>query len=175
MAKDDDLELADNKKGGGGVKKILFLAVVALLVVGLSVGVTLYFMGAFEGGDESSEPISKAKKKSEKAAKKPAVYLALTPEFIINFEDQSQASFLQIEVQIMGRDPAEMKSVEEHMPVVRNNILLLLSGQKYAEVRTRAGKDKLRADILSSIRSVLKKETGKAGIEAVYFTSFIMQ
>ena len=179
MAKDDDLELADEKKGGGGIKKILIVVVASLLVVGLSVGVTLYFTGAFDGEKETAESDAKdkekVKKKAEKQEKKPPIYLALTPEFIVNFEDQSQASFLQIEIQIMGRDSKEIKSVEEHMPVVRNNILLLLGNQKYEEVRTREGKNKLRADILSSIRQVLKKETGKPGIEAVYFTSFLMQ
>ena len=61
------------------------------------------------------------------------------------------------------------------MPVIRNNLIMLLSSQKQAEVSTRDGKEKLRADALAEIQKVLKEQTGETGAEAVYFTIFVMQ
>ena len=39
----------------------------------------------------------------------------------------------------------------------------------------REGKEKLRADALAEIQKVMKAETGKPGVESVFFTSFVMQ
>ncbi len=180
MPDKDDLELAEEKPAKGGKGKLIaMISVGAILVIGLSIGATLYLTGAFSGDDSAEQAESGKGKKSEAKAeakeKKPAQYFALEPEFIVNFEEQSQASFLQIKIQVMSRDQDALDALEQHMPVVRNNILLLLSGQKFEDVSTTPGKEKLRRDILKAISKVLKKETGASGIDAVYFTSFIMQ
>jgi flagellar FliL protein len=176
MPDDDDLELAPGEPTKSGkTKTIVIITVGVLLAVGLSVGATLYFTGAFSG-DESTAEAEQAKGTEAKSKEvKPALYMALEPQFIVNFEDQSQASFLQIETQVMARDQAVLDALQQHMPVVRNNILLLLSGQKYEQVSTTQGKETLRGEIRKAINKVLKKETGSAGVEAIYFTSFIMQ
>jgi len=67
------------------------------------------------------------------------------------------------------------KAVEEHMPVIRNSLVMLFSGQKYEDVATREGKERLRQQTLAEIRKVLEERTGKPGIEDVYFTAFVMQ
>lgn len=180
MPDEDDLELAPGEATKSGkTKTIVIITVGVILAVGLSVGATLYFTGAFSG-DESTDEAGQAKSAKAKAEAKstevkPALYMALEPEFIVNFEDQSRASFLQIKTQVMARDQAVLDALQQHMPVVRNNILLLLSGQKYEQVSTTQGKETLRGEIRKAINKVLKKETGSAGVEAIYFTSFIMQ
>jgi flagellar FliL protein len=61
-------------------------------------------------------------------------------------------------------------------PVVRNDLLLLLGNQHYETIATREGKEKLRAQALGAVRKVVTNAGGKADkIEAVYFTSFVMQ
>jgi flagellar FliL protein len=60
--------------------------------------------------------------------------------------------------------------------VVKNDLLLLFGGQKYEELATREGKEKLRADALEAVRGIVGKAGGKAAtVEALYFTSFVMQ
>ena len=61
------------------------------------------------------------------------------------------------------------------MPMIRNNLLLLLSSQDPKELNDRTGKDQLRKAILREIQKVLKNQVGAAGIEKVFFTSFVMQ
>jgi flagellar FliL protein len=75
----------------------------------------------------------------------------------------------------MAHEQSAIDAVQKHMPVIRNNLMLLFSGQDYQVIRTREGKEALRARTLTEIQSILKQRTGKPGVEAVYFTSFVMQ
>lgn len=193
MAKDDELELDTTKQKAGGMGKlIIIITLVVLLTTGSVFGV-LYFTGNLGGG--SANKHAEGDKTSEEAkveelVVKPAFYYELQPVFVVNFEDKTQAAYLQIEMQLMVRDKAVNAQITKHMPVLRNNILLILSAQKYDEVKTRQGKEQLQAKVLDAVRDIigpamqeeLQKESEtevKAkdvpNVEQVYFTSFIMQ
>ncbi len=61
-------------------------------------------------------------------------------------------------------------------PRVRNDMLMILSGQNYASVSTNEGKEALRAKCLEAVRTIVKDMHGESEkIEALYFTSFVMQ
>jgi flagellar FliL protein len=106
----------------------------------------------------------------------PPRYLALDPPFVVNFEAEQLVRFLQVTVQVMSRDPATIDLIHANDPVVRNDLLLLFAYQKYAVIATREGKEQLRAQTLSAVRKVVANAGGKPEkVEAVYFTSFVMQ
>ncbi|HNR23059.1 MAG TPA: flagellar basal body-associated FliL family protein [Steroidobacteraceae bacterium] len=106
----------------------------------------------------------------------PALFHQLDPSFVVNFEAEQMVRFLQVTIEIMTRDPAALEFVRQHEPVVRNDLLMLLSNQKYEVLATQAGKDELRARALEAVRAVAAREGGDpAKLEAVYFTSFVMQ
>ncbi|MBN4079189.1 flagellar basal body-associated FliL family protein, partial [Beggiatoa alba] len=91
------------------------------------------------------------------------------------FASQGKARFLQITVEVMTRDVTVPDKVKLHMPVIRNNLMLLFSDQSYDSVSTLEGKESLREEALEVVQQILEEETGDPGIEAVYFTSFVMQ
>jgi flagellar protein FliL len=106
----------------------------------------------------------------------PPVYLALDPPFVVNFDSGESVRFLQITVQLMSRDPATIELLKANDPVVRNDLLLLFGNQKYAVLSTREGKESLRTQALESVRRVIGGAGGHPErVEAVYFTSFVMQ
>lgn len=106
----------------------------------------------------------------------PPLYVALDPPFVVNFEAERLVRFLQITVQVMSRDPATIEIIKANDPVVRNDLLLLFANQKYASVATREGKEQLRAEALKAVKRVVAMAGGKPErVEAVYFTSFVMQ
>jgi flagellar FliL protein len=106
----------------------------------------------------------------------PPVYLALDPPFVVNFDPDQAVRFLQITVQLMSRDPATIEMLKANDPAVRNELLLLFANQKYATLSTRAGKEALRDQALASVRKIITNSGGHADhVEAVYFTSFVMQ
>jgi flagellar FliL protein len=105
----------------------------------------------------------------------PASYLSLEPAFVVNLESGDEAHYLQAEIQLMSRDVVGLENAKVHVPMLRNALLLLLGQQKPADLATRTGKEKLQQAALAEVQKVLKGETGKPVIEAVYFTSFVMQ
>ena len=153
-------------------KKGLIIGLVALLVLGGG-GAGAYF--AFAGKhDEKGGKEEKAK--VEEKEKLPPRYIALDPPFVVNFEAESAVRFLQVTAQIMTRDLETEKLVKENDPRLRNDLLLILGGQTYASVATTEGKEALRSRCLDATRAIVKEMGGEPNkIEALYFTSFVMQ
>jgi flagellar FliL protein len=109
-------------------------------------------------------------------APEPPHYLALDPPFVVNFESEQVVRFLQITVQIMSRDTPTIELLKNNDPVVRDRLLQLFANQTYAVLATKEGKADLRAQALQTVRSVLGETGGHPEkLEAVYFTSFVMQ
>ena len=62
-----------------------------------------------------------------------------------------------------------------HMPLIRNELNMLYSGQVYEELQTDEGREKLRQQSLEAIQKVMRKEIGRPGVEQVLFTNLVMQ
>jgi flagellar protein FliL len=173
---------------------IIIIAVLATLLIGGGITGFLLMRGGSHSADdqeaadeEHAEPDAKpadtkkadSKKKGGKdkdAVKAPAIYIALEPPFVVNFDATQSARFLQVNVELMTRDAAVAALLKENNPVVRNDLLLLFSNQDYTVIGTREGKEALRKQALETIRGVVKTEGGKPElVDAVYFTSFVMQ
>lgn len=138
----------------------------ALLVVGIGAALVLTHSAGRAGHPKASaqEPSG------------PPLYLALDPPFVVNFQADQIVRFLQVSVEVMSRDPKTLELLKANDPVLRNDLLILFGDQKYATLATPAGKEQLRAEALAAIR----KDLGQAGgdpkrVQAVYFTSFVMQ
>lgn len=155
-----------------GKKRLLLYIVIGVIAIGgFSSGAWLVF-----GGKHDAKGKDKAHTAKEEAPKGPPIYVALDPPFVVNFETDELVRFLQITAQIMSRDPATAELIKANDPVVRNDLLLLMGNQQYKTVATREGKEKLRADALDTVRHVVAAAGGKPEhVEAVYFTSFVMQ
>lgn len=103
------------------------------------------------------------------------IYWPLKPALIVNFAGDDDASFLQIELEVMARDQAVIEAVKEHTPALRNALLMLLAAVESKTIFTTEGKEALRASALVELNSVLEPYVDDAGLEAVYFTSFVAQ
>ena len=161
-----DVQLAD----GAGPKKRSWLTLVLILTVLLLGG------GGFAAWRLMGTAQPAASGTVAAAPAGPALYLALDPPFVTNFESEQNVRFLQITVQLMSHDPATVELLKANDPVIRNDLLLLFGNQKYGDIAGRDGKERLRAQALEAVRRVLTAHGGKAErVEAVYFTSFVMQ
>ncbi len=188
MAKEDDLDL--DMDGGEpepkSKSKLIIIIAVVVVLLGVSAVATLMLTGVIGGdeavaeqsdsGDKAGKKGKKDKKaKKSKAPKAPLSYVPLDPPFVVNFSGDSDIRFLQISLEAGTRDPAVVEQIKEHRPAIRNNLVFLFKAQNPVELDTREGMEKLRQDTLAAVQEVLKAETGSAGIENVYFTSFVMQ
>lgn len=106
----------------------------------------------------------------------PAVYYAFDPPIVVNFEQDGTVRFLQVTVEVMARDAATITAVQQNAPLIRNNLMLMMSSLDYAQVMSREGKESLRGRALEEVRAILERETGgKAVLEDLLFTSFVVQ
>ncbi|MES0874095.1 flagellar basal body-associated FliL family protein [Sinimarinibacterium thermocellulolyticum] len=154
----------------GGVAMML----IAILLSTLGGGGAAWFVTrqALAGAQPKSADVHGAEPQVPKA---PARYVALEPPFIVNLEDDGGERFLQVQVELMSRDAKTIEQIQKHAPRIRSQLLLLFGQQQASALATRVGKEKLQADALAEVRAILTAETGEAQVEAVYFTSFVMQ
>ena len=164
-------EVEDTKSSGGSSKLIVIILAVLLLVV-IGVGVALFFMMGDKPAPVAADgtPIVE-----EVQAPKVPIYIPLHPSFLVNFEDQSSASHLQLEAQIMTYDENVEVAINSHMPKIRNDLLLLFGSQKYEELNTVKGKRELSKKSIEAISKALKDAGQPDKVEAFLFTSFVMQ
>ena len=152
----------------GKSKKKLIIVIAAAAVLVLGAGIGAWFAFAPHGGKK--HPVVKQEPPA------PAQYIALDPPFVVNFDAEQQVRFLQVTVQLMSRDLPTIELLKANDPVVRNDLLLLFGGQKYSVISTREGKESLRTQTLAAVRKIVAAAGGKPEkVEAVYFTSFVMQ
>ncbi|MFH6569333.1 MULTISPECIES: flagellar basal body-associated protein FliL [Pseudomonas] len=158
---------AVNEPAGKGKLKLIILIVVAvLLAIGLSVGATWYFMHS-----PKTEPVAEANAN----VKLPAIYEPLTPAFVVNYNANGRQRYLQVSLTLQARDPADLKALMVHMPVIRNNLVMLFSGQTFDDLATPVGQEILRQKTTASVQEVAQKELGKVVIDQVLFTNFVLQ
>ena len=74
----------------------------------------------------------------------------------------------------MAYDQAVLDKVAANIPAVRNNLIMLFSGEDYDYLTTLEGKENLRQEVLGSINQVVRFK-GKSGVKEVFFTGFVMQ
>lgn len=153
-----------------GSKLPLIISVVAVLAAA----------GAGGGWYWSSRQAAAAEHAAAEASKPklpdPAQYLALEPPFVVNLNGAtSGAQYLQVEIQLMTRDPVALAELERHAPAIRARLLMLLAQQDARGIADRSGKEKLQAQALAEVRKLMRTETGKPGVEELLFTSFVTQ
>jgi flagellar FliL protein len=148
--------------------KLLWI-VIAVIVVGGGAGAWFAFRPA-------AQPASAAASSKPAAPHAAPIYYKFDPAFVVNFGGEGSARYLQVTVEAMARDMTIMESLKNFEPAVRNDLVMLFSGQDNATLMTVDGKEKLRAATLASIRKVIDSEGGNGQlVEAVYFTSFVIQ
>jgi flagellar protein FliL len=159
------------KKGG----KLLW-AIIGLVVIGGGGAAALLLTGhkavATPAADATADPAAAP----AAAPHAPPIYYKFDPAFVVNFGSEGNTRYLQITVETMSRDPAVVDEIKTNEPAIRNDLVLLFSGQQYEALVTPEGKDKLRQATLETIRKTVAAEGAKAElIEGVYFTSFVIQ
>ncbi|MCG8428374.1 MAG: flagellar basal body-associated FliL family protein [Chromatiales bacterium] len=158
---DEDLDLGVEK---GSKKKLIIIiaGVVLLLVIGAAAWFVLGGSGE-EGAEEQEEEVVL-----------PAAYHSLE-KFVVNLPPGGRAKMLQVGVDLMVRDPATIEFLTKNDPMVRHNLLNLFGEQEAATLVDRAGKEKLQATVLETLNKIITEQAGPGEVEAVYFSSFVMQ
>ena len=179
----DDAPPPPPKKSGAFMGTLIngsgiFVLTLAAVVVGGAINAKLHPMPDLkldkDGKITAIVPVVVAAHGEEGGAGKAAVYYAIDPPLVVNFEDGSVVRFLQITMEVMAHDQKAIESVQKNIPLIRNNLLLLMSNRNYQSMMSREGKEKLRQEALTEIRAVQKKQ-GNPDVDDLLFTSFVVQ
>ncbi len=162
----------EKEKKNSPVKLAVVMIVGAILLVAVSMGGVFFVMqsmGMGGGGEKAKVEASHAND--------PAIYYPIDPPFVVNFKDRGRTRFLQVSMEVMTRNPEVISAIEAHMPLIRNNILLVLSNHDAEALYSAEGKEMIRQQVMEELKTILVQEIGRVGeqVEGLYFTSFVTQ
>ncbi|CRL48146.1 MULTISPECIES: flagellar basal body-associated protein FliL [Pseudomonas] len=151
----------------GKIKLIVLIVVALLLAIGMSVGATWFFMHSAQ-----SKPVAA---ETAVVGKQPAIFEPMAPAFVANYNQNGRQRYMQVSITMQGRNQADLDALKVHMPVIRNNLVMLFSGQDFNTLATPVGQEMLRQKATASVQEVAQKELGKVVIEQLLFTNFVLQ
>ncbi len=155
------------EKSGKSGSPVLVTALVALIAAAAAGSGVWFFAGKHELAKEKTPP---------RTTPAPAQYFGLEPAFVVNLNGAYDGPrYLQVEVQLMTRDPQARQQMQTHAPAIRARLLMLFSQVEPQQIGDRAGKEKLQAAALDEVQKLLKAETGEPCAEELLFTSFVTQ
>jgi flagellar FliL protein len=76
---------------------------------------------------------------------------------------------------MLARNQADLDALKVHMPVIRNNLVMMFAGIPFESLATPIGQEMLRQKATASVQEVAQKELGKTVIEQLLFTNFVLQ
>ncbi len=152
--------------------KVIIVACSLLIVVAIAAG--LYFSGNLPFG-ESGESVATG---TAPAAPPVPQYLTLDPPFVVNFMHRGTLRYLQMSLDLMFYEAAVAEKLQQQMPAIRNDLILLFSSQEFENLSTLEGKELLRSNIIDTVNKAVGDDpavTGPGTVAAVYITNFVMQ
>ncbi|MEN8177554.1 MAG: flagellar basal body-associated FliL family protein [Pseudomonadota bacterium] len=168
-----DLDLGEEKSGKK--KLIIIIAIVVLLLIGG--GVAAYFLLAGDEETDTSaaegESVEEQEKTESDVEKGPAQYYDMDPVFVVNLP--GKPSLLQVGVNVRVTSDQMVEFLKHNDPMLRHHLLNLLQAKDAKNLVTRAAKEALQTEMLDEVNRIVKELSGPGKVDALYFTSFVMQ
>lgn len=173
--------MAEVEEGTEKKSSKMMIIIIALVVLVAAGGGAYYFMfmgeeSTVEEGEEAKEVEAEPEEKEEEEdADTELTYFEMDKPFVVNFPKSSGISLLQVSIALSVEGVTTAELLKKHEPMIRNNLLMLISGQVPQELKTVEGKEKLVELMHKEVDKVMKKIGGKNKVQDVFFTSFVMQ
>lgn len=161
----DDIDINPGKS-----KKKLLLGIIILVILAVAGLAAAYLLSGDDNDAESTE--------TAEAPKAAPIYYDVKDPFIVNFGKQSNDAvrYLQVKMKVMARNQQAIDDFVAHEPAIIHELLLLFFSQNYDDLNTSEGTRELQQATLETINQQLATlADNQQGLEAVYFTSLVMQ
>ena len=177
-SKDEKDEKGDSTEASSSPKKKMIIMIgggVLLLVI---IALTLFFTGVFDKepvvDDASLETTTQTVEKEEPVEVSVVLYHALEPAFKVNLQ-KGNIRVMKIAISLVTGSEKVIDALKLHNPLLRNNILMILSSQDPELLKTAAGKSQLQLDIQTEVNEILANKKVGSVIDGVFFTELVMQ
>ena len=187
---------AEQKAGGGLVKKLLIFGGGGLVMIAVGLGAGWLIFGSAQPdpseeieeiierklaeretaeaeADNSTEPQKQSKDTPEQEVFE-TIYHEFAGTFTTNLDGSRKMLQLGIGVSTQYDDTV-MMNVESHQLALRSVILGVISNFSEEDVKGSAGREMLAVSIRDAINGKLEALENFGGIEEVHFTSFVLQ
>ena len=160
MAKSETTKLA----------KFIKTSLAAVLIVGASVGATLFYYSSQTGlGKANAEAPSPA------AAAVPAPIFTPLEPFTVTLRGERGSRALYVAITLRVADTESRKVLTDYMPEVRDRVLLKLSEQSPEHVQTQQGREQLVQSLMQMLAQPYHPQPEGPHITQVLFTAFVVQ
>jgi flagellar protein FliL len=105
------------------------------------------------GGKEAEDGEEEADDEEGKDKKKAPVFFSMEP-FVVNMAGDTQ-HYLQVGVELKLSKEEYAEKIKQHLPEIRNSVVLLLSSKQPDELASLEGKNRLRQEIRQSVNEPL--------------------
>ncbi len=135
------------------MRKIILLVSLLLLPVLATAN-----SGGAEKADESAGPVIE--------------YLEMKPKFTVNLAEPKK--YLMLNVQLLVEGAEAVEKVKKHMPVLRHEMIMMLSGMHVTDLQTMEQREALRLKTKQLITDLLIKIQNSDGFRDVFFSEFLV-
>ena len=146
----------------GKLKKILIIAIGAIVLLGAGAGGAYFFLGKNHGA-------------AKPAPEPPPVFFPLESLTVNLQSDDGTMHYLRAGLTLKLKDEKVQLLVTEHMPEVRSRVLLLLSGKRPDDLATVDGKKQLAGELRAAVETAASSAEKPVRVEEVLFTEFVVQ
>ena len=147
---------------------IIVVAFLFVLMLGLSAGLFMIWTKLSTANAAATEVTGEVNPQAGIESLGPIFSL---DTFIVNLADEDGKRYLRITMDLELTQDNLAKEMEQHLPQVRDGILMILPTKRFDDIRTVEGKTSLRNEILAKLNSLL----GLEGVANIYFTEFVIQ
>ncbi|OAI12260.1 flagellar basal body protein FliL [Methylomonas koyamae] len=112
-------------------------------------------------------------KKAEENAGPVIEYIEMKPKFTVNLAEPKR--YLMINVQLLVEGAEHVEKVRKHMPLLRHEMIMMLSGMHVADLQSMEQREGLRLKTKQLLTDLLTKIQNSDGFRDVFFSEFLIQ
>ena len=99
-------------------------------------------------------------------------YIEMAPKFTVNLAEPKK--YLLVDIQLLVEDAENVENIKKHMPMLRHEIIMMLSGMHIADLQTTEQREALRVKTKELITQALEKIHNSDGFRDVFFSEFLV-
>ncbi|MBZ0333958.1 flagellar basal body-associated FliL family protein [Marinobacter sp. AL4B] len=166
MAENNTAQAPEKK---GKMKMVITVVVITLLAIGLSVAGTLWFLK-----DGASSAVEDTSAEPSEPEFQPSIYSDIQKPLRTTVQAQGRQRYAQIYLSFEAKDTSALEGAEKHMPLILNQLNMLLGSTQFADLQTPEGRVALSEKMLEAVNKMLEQE-GEPAIARVLFRNFVVQ
>ena len=99
-------------------------------------------------------------------------YIEMEPKFTVNLAEPKK--YLLVNIQLLVEGSENVEKIKKHAPMLRHEIIMMLSGMHIDELQTMEQREALRIKTKELITQALDKINNSDGFRDVFFSEFLV-